>query len=157
MRTTESGLSGSQHRVLCVDDNECGVLVNATILRNEGYDVLACSDPVQAVAIVKSEEFDVAVLDYQMPEMNGAELAARCKAANPHMKVILFSGWLGIPRSEIAAADLFVQKSDGVQALLEGIQALLAQSIPNPNSARRRNSNRDESLTIKQMQSGELA
>jgi DNA-binding NarL/FixJ family response regulator len=76
--------------------------------------------------IIKSEKIDVAVLDYQMPKMNGAELAAFCKAANPNTKVILYSGWLGIPKQELALADLFVQKADGLHALLEGIEALLA-------------------------------
>jgi CheY-like chemotaxis protein len=128
MKAIESAYPGHQYRVLCVDDNEVGVLVNATILRNEGYEVLACSDPLQAAAIAKSEKLDMAILDYQMPVMNGAELAAFCKTANPDMKVILYSGWLGIPTGELALADLFVQKTDGIQALLDGMQALLAQS-----------------------------
>ena len=113
------------YRILCVDDNEFGVSVNATVLRNEGYEVLFCSDPLLATEIVKSNEIDLAILDYQMPRMNGAELAAFCKAENPAMKVILYSGWLGIPKRELAIADLFVQKSDGVQALLDGMQILL--------------------------------
>jgi CheY-like chemotaxis protein len=111
-----------------VDDNQFGVYVNAIILRNEGYEVLACSDAGEAAAIVETEEIDVAVLDYQMPVMNGAELAALCKAANPEMKVILFSGYLGIPERELALFDLFVPKSEGIEALLEGIEALFPGS-----------------------------
>ena len=116
-----------RYRILCVDDNEFGVYVNSVILRNEGYDVVSCSDAEKAAAIAKAQEIDVAVLDYQMPVMNGAELAALCKAANPDTRVILYSGWLGIPKRELVLADLFIQKSEGVQALLEGIEALLHQ------------------------------
>ena len=117
-----------RYRVLCVDDNEFGAYVEATILRREGYEALACSDALEAAAIVKAEEIDLAVLSYRMPTMNGAELAAFCKAANPDMKVILFSEWLDIPKRELAFADLFVQKSDDMQALLAGVETLLPQS-----------------------------
>jgi CheY-like chemotaxis protein len=116
------------YRVLCVDDNQFGMYVNAIILRNEGYEVLTCSDAEEAAAIAEAEEIDLAVLDYQMPVMNGAELAALCKAANPEMKVILFSGSLGIPKRELALFDLFVSKSEGIEALLEGIEALFPGS-----------------------------
>src|SRR5262249_7585702 len=116
-----------RYRILCVDDNEFGVYVNSVILRNEGYDVVSCSDAAKAVAIAKAQEIDLAVLDYQMPVINGAQLAALCKAANPDTRVILYSGWLGIPKRELVLADLFIPKSEGVQALLEGIEALLHQ------------------------------
>ena len=113
------------YRVLCVDDNELGLYINGVILHNEGYDVLTCSDASKAAAIVKAQEIDLAVLDYQMPVMNGAELAAFCKAANPDMKVILFTSYVGVPNREFAFADLFIPKSEGIRALLEGIEALL--------------------------------
>jgi hypothetical protein len=59
--------------------------------------------------------------------MNGAELAAFCKAANPDTRIILISEWLGIPKRERAVADLFLQKSDDIHALLAGAEALLAR------------------------------
>jgi CheY-like chemotaxis protein len=111
-----------------VDDNQFGMFVNAIILRNEGYEVLTCCDAREAAAIAEAEEIDVAVLDYQMPVMNGAELAALCKAANPEIKVILFSGNIGIPERELALFDLFVPKSEGIEALLEGIEGLFPGS-----------------------------
>ena len=128
---TKAGSAGSMvrtFRLLCVDDNELGLYVNAVILRSEGYDVLACSDVSKATAVAEKEEIDLAILDYQMPAMNGAELAAFCKAVNPDVKVILFSGSLCIPKRELALADLFVPKSEGIIALLKGIEALLPRA-----------------------------
>ena len=122
-------------RVLCVDDNEFGLYVNTVILRSEGYDVTPCCDVVDAIAIAKAQEIDLAIVDYQMPLMNGVELTALFKAANPEMKVILFSGCFDIPKRELALVDLFVSKSDGVQALLEGIVALLLRSQEPANFA----------------------
>ena len=128
MIATEPAPSRNRHRVLCVDDNELSAFVNATILRNEGYEVWTCSDPLQATSIAKSEELDLAILDYEMPKMNGAELAAFCKAANPDIKVILFSGSLNIPTCQLALADQFVEKSAGIEVLLMAIDALLTNS-----------------------------
>ena len=128
MTPNNSKRSRYRYRVLCVDDNEFGAYVQATILRREGYDVLACSDALEAAAIAKAEEIDLAVLSYGMTGMNGAELAAFCKAANPDMKVILLSEWLGIPKRELALVDLFVQKSDDMHGLLAGVETLLPQN-----------------------------
>jgi CheY-like chemotaxis protein len=87
---------------------------------------LACSDPLQAALIAKSEELDIAILDYEMPEMNGAELAAFCKAANPDIKVIVFSGALGVSGRELTFADRWVEKANGIEILLETMETLLA-------------------------------
>jgi len=125
---TESVRSHQQYRVLCVDDNDLSVSINAIILRKKGYEVLACSDPLRAASIAESEELDLAILDYEMPVMNGAELAALCKAANPQIKVILFTGSVSISSRELPFADLVIQKSDGVEALLDAINALLTQT-----------------------------
>lgn len=128
MTPNASRKSRYRYRVLCVDNNEFGAYVEATILRREGYEALACSDALEAAAIAKVEEIDLAVLSYRMPVMNGAELAAFCKAANPDMRVILLSEWHGIPKREVAFADLFMQKSDDMEALLAGVEALLPQN-----------------------------
>lgn len=128
MYATKSARAHYRKRVLCVDDNAFAVFVNATILKSEGYEVLASSDPFQAASIARSEELDLAILDYEMPNMNGAELAAFCKAANPDVKVILFSGSLGIPSRELVFADRLVEESEGVEVLLEAMETLLARN-----------------------------
>ena len=128
MKSNRSKTSRYRYRVLCVDESEFGAYVEATILRREGYEALACSDALQAAAIANTQEIDLAVLSYGMTGMNGAELAAFCKAANPDMKVILVSEWLGIPKRELALVDLFVQKSDDMHGLLSGVETLLPQN-----------------------------
>jgi CheY-like chemotaxis protein len=128
MKLNGSKRSRYRYRVLCVDDSEFGAYVEATLLRREGYEALACSDALQAAAIANTQEIDLAVLSYTMPGMNGAELAAFCKAANPDMKVILLSEWLGVPKREVAIADLFMLKSDDMDALLAGVEILLEQN-----------------------------
>jgi CheY-like chemotaxis protein len=67
----------------------------------------------------------LALLDYEMPQMNGGELAAAVKCGGLATKVILFSGSARIPQHDLAFVDRFVQKSEGVEVLLEVINSLL--------------------------------
>ena len=116
--------------VLVVDDDQVILHLNSSILRKKGYEVVVCRDAPAAVAIVKAREIDLAILDFQMHTTNGAELAALCKAEHPEMKVVLFSGHLGMTKPELAFVDLFIAKSEGVLALLEAVKNLLPRSQP---------------------------
>jgi len=83
-----------QHHLLCVDDEEALVLVTAQILAIHGYRVTALSNPLQAAEVLDRENIELAVIDYQMPEMSGACLAAQLKSARSKVKVVLFTGAL---------------------------------------------------------------
>ena len=50
---------------------------NTALLRNHGYAVVACEHAEAALARVQAERFDLAVIDYFMPGLNGAAL---CRA-----------------------------------------------------------------------------
>jgi len=69
----------------------------------------------------------LAILDYEMPMMSGGEVAAFCRAINPDIKVILFSGSLEISSRDLAVADVFIQKPSGIEVLLDAIETLLCQ------------------------------
>ena len=137
MYGTQSTRSRHRQRILCVDANAFTLFVNTTILRNQGYEVFACSNPLRAALIARSEDLDLAILDYDMPKLNGAELAAFCKAANPEIKVILFSGSPAIPTRDLAFVDDSIEKSEGIDVLLAAIEALLfadkIRSLPPTN------------------------
>jgi len=67
-------------RVLLVDDNRTILKVLERRLDGWGCTVVAESSPAAALGRVRSgEHFDVAILDRQMPEMGGAELASRIR------------------------------------------------------------------------------
>lgn len=112
-------------RVLCVDDHALTTHLLSLIFQQQGYEVLTSSDPTMAIKVLKQGPVDVALLDYEMPYMNGGELAAFVKHEDLATKVILFSGKSIIPHHHLAFVDRFVQKSEGVEALLEAIESLL--------------------------------
>jgi CheY-like chemotaxis protein len=114
-----------QHHLLCVDDQKTTVLLTAQVLESKGYQVTALSNPLNAIEVFRREKIELAVLDYQMPEMSGAHLAAQIKSAYSKVKIILFTGTLQVPESDLSLVDEIVQKSDGPPALLATIDRLL--------------------------------
>lgn len=64
-------------KVLLVDDSRTSRTKYQRLLRHHGYAVVVCDDAEAALARVQGERFDLAVIDYFMPGMNGAML---CRA-----------------------------------------------------------------------------
>ncbi|RIK38907.1 MAG: hybrid sensor histidine kinase/response regulator [Chloroflexi bacterium] len=105
LRTIDPQLEG--RRLLVVDDNE----TNRRILRlhAESWGMVCCTvaSPTDALDQVCSDEpFDVAILDMQMPEMDGLELAntMRHTAADDTLPIILLTSLGGLDAAQREAA-----------------------------------------------------
>lgn len=105
--------------VLCVDDEVDGLFLRAQILERFGYAVIASTHPMLALDIACDQTIDAALLDYHMPQMNGAELSAKIRKKTSNVKIIMLSGWSDIPESELACVDSFVPICEGMTQLLK--------------------------------------
>jgi two-component system response regulator len=130
-----AALSGSGWRVLCVDDAEPALTLRALILENKGYEVTTSTSALRVAETFESGEFDLAILDYEMPAMNGCQLAARLKMAAPELKIILYTGASYVVRHNLPFVDAMVDKSDGVEELLAAIETFLPSWQQNGDSA----------------------
>jgi CheY-like chemotaxis protein len=70
-------------RVFVVDDDQDIRDLITFVLRRAGYDVVDFEDPRDALALAESTGFDLAVLDWSMPRMDGGELCARLRQLPP--------------------------------------------------------------------------
>ena len=68
----------------------------------------------------------VVVLDYKMPEMNGAEVAAALKRIDPAVKILLFSAYMNLPKEELQWVDAYAVKGDHPKTFFAAVQQLLA-------------------------------
>jgi two-component system, response regulator, stage 0 sporulation protein F len=80
--------------VLIVDDDREFASELGDILTDEDFDVNIVNDSMQAANMMTNFIFDVLILDYKMPLLNGIELIKTIK--NKDSKIIIISGSLDI-------------------------------------------------------------
>jgi len=80
-------------KILVVDDDESLRRVIEYNLSEEGYDVIACDNGLNALAIFKKEEIDLVITDLQMPDMGGIELIKQVRALSPNALVIVITAF----------------------------------------------------------------
>jgi DNA-binding NtrC family response regulator len=101
----------SRH-VLLVDDDTTILKVCERILgKISGLDIVSCSCSTTAEKLLRSENFDLAILDILMPGMNGLELLRQIRSHDPELSIILFTG---SPTLETAVEGLRLGVSDYV-------------------------------------------
>ena len=73
-------VAGGSTRVLLAEDNTVNQVLARRILEKHGYEVTVAADGVAAVQAATHEDFDVILMDVQMPAMGGFDAAARIRA-----------------------------------------------------------------------------
>ena len=111
--------------VLFLDDNLCMLALYGAYFRGNGYSVLISSQGENAIRLAEANPVVVAVVDYNMPEMSGHEVALALKRVRPGMPVIMVSGSDNIPPEALQAVDSFVQKCSGQRHLGEIIDTFV--------------------------------
>jgi CheY-like chemotaxis protein len=78
-------------RLLLVDDDEDNLKIFTIIFENAGFDVDAYSDPVRALQEFEPNYYDILVLDYRMPMLNGLDMYRRIMEIDKLAKVMLLT------------------------------------------------------------------
>lgn len=78
-------------RVLVVDDEPQLADLIARHLRREGYEVAAVGDGIAALLTCQDVEFHVAVVDVNLPGMNGFELTSRLREHDSRIGILLLT------------------------------------------------------------------
>ncbi len=68
-----------QKKILIVDDEEDVLLILEKRFTTEGYSVITADNGDHAIFLAKCQKPDLIVLDIQMPDMDGGEVASRLK------------------------------------------------------------------------------
>ena len=87
-RAEQSGIT-----ILVVDDDRGVREFVCEALRNLGYDVTAASDGEEGLAFLEERKLDLAIIDFAMPGLNGAEVASRALALHPDLRILFASGY----------------------------------------------------------------
>ena len=87
--------------------------------------MLSSGDPVEALSRIRTISFDLALLDYQMPNLTGAQLAQKIKSTKPDVPVVLISGFSALPPFELIFVDAHVGRGATLDELLDTIHSLI--------------------------------
>ncbi len=77
-----------KYSILLVEDNKINQLLASTILENFGLEVMTADDGQQGVEKIKESDFDLVLMDVQMPVMNGYESTAAMRAMGMNLPII---------------------------------------------------------------------
>ena len=116
-------------RVLIVDDNATNREILSRQTASWGMHPEALETPAEAlVRLRRGEEYDVAVLDMQMPEMDGLTLAGEIRRLRDSLPLVLATSLAGLQQAR-AASEFAVQLTKPIkasqlyEALLEALGA----------------------------------
>jgi PAS domain S-box-containing protein len=114
-------------RVLLVDDEVAVREVIAQTLRDLGHDVVEAGSGGAALDIIANDpSLDVALLDFAMPGMNGAELARQICARHPRLCVLFVTGYAGTEALADIADERIIKKPLRPADLARKLKAALA-------------------------------
>lgn len=116
-------------KILLADDDEDYLLMTDSFLKQIGYNVDCVSDGEQAVEKLRSGEYQIAILDYFMPGLNGGEVIEEIRKSNKELIIILQTGFSGQKPPVETMQKLNIQnyfdKTEGIDRLnLELISAV---------------------------------
>jgi CheY-like chemotaxis protein len=114
--------------ILCIDDDEAILRYEKALLEKSGYAVLTATSGLQALRLVTMCKCDIVLLDFEMPGMNGHEVARKIKLVRPELMVILLSG-SDVPTNALAFIDAFIPKLEANRQLLPMIAGLCGQTM----------------------------
>jgi DNA-binding response OmpR family regulator len=85
--------SNSDFNLLIVDDDTDILECYKLLFEFEGYRIETVSTPNKAIQRAGEIRFNLAILDYTLPNMRGDELALRLLETNDSMKLVFISGY----------------------------------------------------------------
>src|SRR5260370_15649616 len=98
----------SGYSILVVDDQDETVISSKLLLEREGHRVLTAIGGRDALSLISEAQFDLIVVDYFMPQMNGEELVRAIRNIDSEVQIILQTGYSGEkpPRQMLQLLDI---------------------------------------------------
>lgn len=115
--------------ILCVDDQEDTSEMLKLLLSDSDYEVHTAHTMEEAMKLARAHEFDLYVMDKQLPDGSGIELCEKFNQLTPGVACIFYTGEAyQIHRQEAlpTGADAYVLKPD-IDALIEAVHKLLSE------------------------------
>jgi CheY-like chemotaxis protein len=113
--------------VLCIGGDQREADGRASVLRQAAYDVLLAFSGEAGLGTFSSTAVDAVLLDYELPGMNGAAVAAEMKRRNPSLPILMFASSLGSPPGAENVIDALAQNTDPPDAWLRQLAGMVSR------------------------------
>lgn len=128
------------HKILLVEDSTINQRLACALLATHGHQVTVANNGCEALEAVKAQEFDLALMDIQMPQMDGIQttllIRARETVTGGHLPIIAMTAHsLKADRKRCldAGMDGYVAKPIRTQELLDALKTVTsARQEPSP-------------------------
>ncbi len=119
-----------KYRILVVDDETDLRRLLTDVLISQGYEITDASDGEEAIESLKHHPFDLALLDIQMPNVNGIQVLKYIHQYHPDTKAIMLTGYADLKHAmeakEYGARD-FIDKPYKLDDVLATIKNVLTE------------------------------
>src|SRR5438105_3693150 len=123
--------SAASAQILVVEDSSVYREMQGLLLRQAGYGAWLYENPQAALKEAANRRFDLVVIDYELPEMNGEQFMHALRAIQPEVAVVFVSGSLtlelAIKLGQQNVAGIF-HKPANPKLLLEKINETLSRA-----------------------------
>ena len=123
----------SKATILYVEDNSDNRKLVRRVLEVEGYAVVEAQDGHEALERLESESIDLALMDINMPEMDGYTLTSRIKAMPRFARLPIVAVTANVMRGDRersleAGCDGYIQKPIDIDTLSQQIERFLTRN-----------------------------
>ena len=115
----------NETRILIVDDDDTIRSTMKAILEDEGYEVDLAASGKEGIKKSKETDYNIALLDIRLPDMEGVELLKLMKPAIPRTRTIMVTGYPSTQNAIEALnknADAYLIKPVDIEKLLNTIK-----------------------------------
>lgn len=115
-RSKRNNSEKRDYKIILVDDDQGIIDSLSSVLIRQGYDTTCITSPMEAIEKVKSEHFDLMVLDFLMAPIHGDQVVEEIRKFNSELYILLLTGHkdLAPPLDTIKKLDIqgYCEKSD---------------------------------------------
>ncbi len=119
-------------RILVVEEDFVSANSLRLALSVDGHEVDLASDGEEALSLFDQKEHDVVITDFQLPTMDGLDLAAAIKQRAPSRPVILMTSYTSMvqgPLGQVSNVDVLLSKPVSVSQLQAALRKLFAAPV----------------------------